>query len=214
MYCFKTKWSSLGLHPEEKLEEKSQQEGKVFWEREDESDGTKEKKANGEGEACWSAHWGKCCQQYVSGVWRSSTVQRQAKMQEEDWEQPEPVSALLCLAGTHAPEARIWQSRPILNAEKAVFDPVATCVVNWNVSFLSSERKQLTDFYSVVSNIAPDKRYPPASCLQLHWGYLWMNSLAATISALWQTLERPVPNLLASMSCLVGAGVSSTFLAS
>lgn len=46
------KWSSLGLHPEKKLEEKSQQEGKVFWEREDETDGTKEKKANGEGEAC------------------------------------------------------------------------------------------------------------------------------------------------------------------
>lgn len=87
-------------------------------------------------------------------------------MQKEDWKQPKSVTALLCLAGTHAPEARIWQSRPILNAEKAVLGPVVTRSVNWNISRLSSERKQLTEFYSVVFNIGPDKKYPPASCLQ------------------------------------------------
>lgn len=71
-------------------------------------------------------------------------------MQKEDWEQPEPVSALLPLAGAHDLEARIWQSRPILNVEEAILGPVVTHAVNWNISPLSSERKQLTEFYSVV----------------------------------------------------------------
>lgn len=79
-------------------------------------------------------------------------------MQKEDWEQPASVSALFCLAGTHALEAWIWQSRPILNAEKAMLGSVATHAVNWNIRPFSSEKKQLTGFYSVIFSIAPDKR--------------------------------------------------------
>lgn len=156
----------------------------MFWECEQETFGIKE--ANREEEQCWSAYGCKCYQHLVSYKQRSSRGQGckrktdkedVAKSKQEDWEQPEPVRALLCLAGTHAPEARIWQSRPILNAEKAVFDPVVTCVVNWNVTLLSSERKQLTEFYLAVFSIAPDKRYPPASCLQ-HQRRVSMNKLS------------------------------------
>jgi len=58
LFCFQfialktNKLLSLGLHPDESLEGKSQKEEKVFWVSEEVLGGTKEEEANGEEEEC------------------------------------------------------------------------------------------------------------------------------------------------------------------